>query len=131
MSYPRLACALGLIGLLMPVSTVRAEEQPCVGDVKKLCATTPPGGGEMIRCLESHEAELSPGCRRRLATLKRDTGRLAVACRNDIGKVCKGVSPGGGRLATCLREHESDLSVECKESLRRRAAAQAGGPPPQ
>jgi len=35
-------------------------------------------------------------------------------CKTDIDKFCAGVSPGGGALVKCLREHESELSAECK-----------------
>jgi len=35
-------------------------------------------------------------------------------CADDIAKFCKDVKPGGGRIATCLKEHERDLSPACK-----------------
>jgi hypothetical protein len=44
------------------------------------------------------------------------------ACRADYSKLCPGTSPGGGRIAACLKEHADKLSPECKDSLK---AAQA------
>ncbi|MGE5256509.1 MAG: cysteine rich repeat-containing protein [Hyphomicrobiales bacterium] len=35
-------------------------------------------------------------------------------CAGDIAKYCKDVTPGGGRLVQCLKQHESELSAECK-----------------
>ena len=35
-------------------------------------------------------------------------------CRADIEKFCADVSRGGGRVAECLRQHQADLSPECK-----------------
>ena len=36
-------------------------------------------------------------------------------CADDAAKFCKDVNPGGGRMATCLKEHEKDLSPGCKQ----------------
>lgn len=44
------------------------------------------------------------------------------ACREDSAKFCKDVKPGGGRLAQCLKAHESELAPACRESM---AAAKA------
>lgn len=38
-------------------------------------------------------------------------------CADDTAKFCKDVKPGGGRLAKCMKEHEKDLSPQCKESI--------------
>jgi hypothetical protein len=39
------------------------------------------------------------------------------ACRADMQKLCKGIQPGGGRLAMCLKQHESELSPGCRERI--------------
>ncbi len=41
----------------------------------------------------------------------------AGPCTDDVAKFCKGVRPGGGAIAKCLQEHESDLSPACKEQI--------------
>jgi hypothetical protein len=38
-------------------------------------------------------------------------------CADDVQKFCKDVKPGGGRLAKCMKEHEKDLSPQCKASI--------------
>ena len=40
-------------------------------------------------------------------------------CANDIAKFCKDVKPGGGNLARCLKEHESELAPACKDHIVR------------
>jgi len=39
------------------------------------------------------------------------------ACRADAKKVCAGTQPGGGRVLACLKEHEAELSPDCKAAL--------------
>ena len=39
------------------------------------------------------------------------------ACRADVEKLCKGVQPGGGRIAMCMKQHESELSPGCREAI--------------
>jgi Cysteine rich repeat len=41
------------------VEQVREE---CKGDAEKFCKDVKPGGGRMLECLKSHQAELAPGC---------------------------------------------------------------------
>lgn len=39
------------------------------------------------------------------------------ACRSDARSLCSQVQPGGGRIAGCLKEHESQLSEACRAAL--------------
>lgn len=38
-------------------------------------------------------------------------------CRADYQKFCKGIQPGQGRIAECMRGRESELSPECRDAL--------------
>ena len=49
--------------------------------------------------------------------LARETSALAQACRADYGKHCKSVQPGDGRVAACLKQHESELSPACQAAM--------------
>ena len=42
------------------------------------------------------------------------------ACLRDAQRLCPGLSPGGGRIAACFREHASELSRECKQEIAAR-----------
>jgi hypothetical protein len=57
--------------------------------------------------------------------------QLAVACRADLAKYCRGVELGNGRLRACLDAHQNVVSPQCQQtrmavyaSIARRAAAQ-------
>jgi hypothetical protein len=46
------------------------------------------------------------------------------ACRADVEQFCKDVKPGEGRIIDCLKQHENELSEQCKaagEKMRSRA----------
>jgi hypothetical protein len=40
------------------------------------------------------------------------------ACKQDAHTLCKGIQPGGGRIAACLKEHKDEVSAECKEAIK-------------
>lgn len=46
------------------------------------------------------------------------------ACKADIGTLCQGVAPGGGRLMQCLQVRSTSLSDACRQVLAPFAAAQ-------
>lgn len=41
------------------------------------------------------------------------------ACKGDIDKFCKQVQGGRHSIMKCLKEHDSELSTECKEKSER------------
>jgi hypothetical protein len=47
----------------------------------------------------------------------REGQKLIQACGSDIQNFCGGVTPGGGRIASCLRPHLRELSPECKGAM--------------
>jgi hypothetical protein len=57
--------------------------------------------------------------------------QLAVACRADLARYCRGVELGGGNLKACLDAHQNVVSPQCQQtrmmvyaSIARRVAAQ-------
>jgi hypothetical protein len=41
----------------------------CGYDYRRMCAGTPLGGGNAVRCLANHSQSLSPGCEQALMTM--------------------------------------------------------------
>ena len=66
--------------------------------------------------------------RRGLCFLKES---IHPGCHADVGKLCQGIAPGGGRIIACLQSHPAEISPGCKAQLDKRAAAKGApaGPP--
>jgi len=94
------------------------REGPCATDFKKFCPGMQAGGGRIYRCMMSHQAELSPACRDVMKAANEKLERLAKACKADSEKYCKGIPPGDGRILSCLKGRESDLSKSCAAELK-------------
>jgi Cysteine rich repeat len=41
----------------------------------------------------------------------------AHPCMQDAEKLCQGITPGGGRIAACLKSHKDQLSDACKSRV--------------
>jgi hypothetical protein len=98
----------------MFVTALAASAQPCAKDAERLCANVKPGEGRIARCLEEHEAQLSPVCKRHRVQIKKAVREAQQACKDDIPKVCGGVEPGEGRVVECLMANKARLSATCK-----------------
>ena len=107
-----IASALAVIALGLPLPAAGADA-PCLYDVKRLCAADV-APGHVQACLKKHEAQLSAPCRAKIDLLVQEVKELALVCRFDIGRFCSDVSPGEGRLVSCLNGNAADLSPECK-----------------
>ncbi len=90
---------------------------PCAGDVQKFCKDVKPGGGRIAICLKEHQNDLSPACKEKIAEVKEEIKEVHEACQGDVQQFCKGVQPGGGRIARCLKEHKDELSAGCKGKI--------------
>ncbi len=101
---------------LTPIAS--AQEGPCAADAKKLCKDVQPGGGRIAQCMKQHETELSQACKDQMQTMKAEMEKNQQACKGDAEKLCKGVEPGGGRIARCLKENQQQVSSECKNTLQ-------------
>ncbi len=91
--------------------------RPCSEDVAKFCKDVQPGEGRIAKCLKEHEQELSPTCKQHIAEMKKRLKETAQACHDDALKFCKDVKQGEGRILQCLKEHQNEISPECKEKI--------------
>jgi hypothetical protein len=112
------ALAVAMLFLsLVSGNSVFAESGPCADDVAKFCKDVQPGGGAIAKCLKEHANELSPACKENLVEMKKKINDFSEACKSDLSKFCNKVKPGGGRMLQCLKEHENELSPECKAKM--------------
>jgi hypothetical protein len=112
--------ALAMCAMAMLVTPVAAQQRPCREDLQKLCPDVKPGGPEARKCLKDNLEKLSEGCRQRITAARAQRQGYPArfkGCEGDLDKFCKDVMQGAGRLIKCLREHESDLTAECKTRL--------------
>lgn len=100
-----------------------AWDQACGKDVDQYCKDVPPGGGAVFNCLKEHKADLSKECQAFLTEkgqeVKAKKDVWDQACGRDISEYCQGVEPGQGRVLKCLKEHEANLSPECRAMIAR------------
>jgi len=93
---------------------------PCSDEAKRLCGAVKPGQGRMYRCLEQKEAEVSAPCKEHLQQRRAEFREAQGACKQDIEKFCREIRPGQGRVASCLKSHEAELSPPCRGEVRGR-----------
>jgi Golgi apparatus protein 1 len=101
------------------LATEREIAAECDGDASRLCTGVAPGQGRIVACLQNNESLLSQGCQSAFNEWRLRRMRLTSACAGDIGKLCQSVPEGGGRIWTCLRSHEQELTSDCLSALRR------------
>jgi hypothetical protein len=99
----------------------RKGEGPCAADAKKFCGDVKPGGGRVVKCMKSHEAELSPACQAEMKRAEERIEQVKEECNADAKKFCKGIRPGGGRILACLKSHQSELAPACAAEFQRGA----------
>jgi Cysteine rich repeat len=106
--------------------TARVEkvENACAEDIKKYCSTVTPGEGRMVYCMQAHEDKISDKCAFELEDAATAIQAAAealkngvIACKTEISGVCGKISPGEGRIATCLLENKSTVSNGCAEAI--------------
>ena len=99
------------------------KDMPCRADTEKFCPGLKPGPQSMA-CMKEHTKELSEGCRANIEKMTKAGEKMRAgmekkmaACKDDAKKLCADVKTGGGKLLGCLREHEAELSDDCKTAL--------------
>jgi hypothetical protein len=100
------------------------RQGPCSDDLKKFCARTKAGDGRIAKCMADHFRELRPSCQATVQAALDKQGKMATACKAEAQKFCKGIRAGEGRILSCLKGRESDLSPACAAEFK-----QAGSDP--
>lgn len=87
------------------VAAERSAMQACRADAQKLCAGVSPGGGRVVACLRTNEAQLSADCKSQLGA--------AEACAAELKKLCP-QADGESALRQCARAKRSEISAGCR-----------------
>jgi len=113
-------CAM-LISRIADAAPATGHRQgPCSDDFAKFCKDVQPGGGRIAQCLKQHEQELSPACKQHAAEVKKRGKEFRAACEDDVLNHCAGVQPGGGRIVNCLKQHEQELTADCRTKMQQK-----------
>ena len=91
----------------------------CEADARRLCAEVQPGQGRMMRCLRDNESFLSQSCQGAMNQLRLVRSGVQASCAGDVGRFCKMVPEGAGRIIACLREHEKELTSDCRDVVKK------------
>ena len=123
----RMAKGLFILGLTLVcagaglrINAYGEQKRPCAEEVEKFCKGVPPGEGRVAECLNKREKELSAECSEKVAEVRKKLEEAHEACADDIKRFCSDIEPGTGRLAKCLREHETELSPLCRPKVSSR-----------
>ena len=112
------ALIAGVFCLTMAVNvSAQPTVRPCVEDAEKLCKGIQAGQGRLAQCLKEHSNQLSPACKANIAEAKEKIQDFTQACKDDMTKHCNGIKPGGGKILQCLKQHEAELTPQCKEKM--------------
>ncbi len=116
---------LAAVLIAAPALAAGPGSGPCAEDLAKYCKDVQPGGGRLVKCMKEHQSDLSPACKQHLAEMKERAKEAKEACQDDVMNFCKDVKPGGGRIIGCLKQHESELSADCKAQMEKKARKKA------
>lgn len=113
--------------LLLAASPALSQDQDreikgkgaCRADILKFCNGIKPGDGRIWACLKGNEDRLSDTCKVQMARVREKAREFKEACQADAGKFCKGIPPGQGRIAACLKSHEAELSEACRAVFKK------------
>jgi hypothetical protein len=90
------------------VAAERSAMQACRADAQKLCAGVSPGGGRIVACLRTNEAQLSADCKAQLG--------VAEACAAELKKLCP-QAEGEGAVRQCARAKRNEISAGCRAAM--------------
>lgn len=90
----------------------------CQGDRKHICASVPPHGEQLARCVRDNFQTLSEACQAALVGV----AEVHKACGADIARHCPAIKPGRGRILLCVRAHYAAMSEPCRDAIGHAAA---------
>lgn len=89
----------------------------CSKDAKTFCQGITPGKGQLAKCLQDYENELSPNCKQELKEYKSKTAKKNP-CFEDLADLCTDLPATSTNLEYCLLKNESRLSLRCSNDFK-------------
>jgi hypothetical protein len=104
---------------------ITTSVQGCDEDIKQHCDGLGDNTDKVFMCLAAYEEHLSSECKQGIleAALSIKMGAAALdysisACEADADEHCLDVQPGEGRIVSCIKANESNVSKECVTVLK-------------
>jgi hypothetical protein len=97
----------------------RSIASACEGDVSRLCKDVQPGEGRVAACLKARESELSQSCQGAFNTWRLGRMEFMAACAGDVGRFCQMVPEGAGRIWSCLKARQPELTSDCRDVMKK------------
>ncbi|HUL61331.1 MAG TPA: cysteine rich repeat-containing protein [Anaeromyxobacteraceae bacterium] len=108
-------CKQQLAALAKKVKEIGAA---CEADVDQFCPTVTPGHGAVLKCLSSNSASLQPACQQIVQKATEKLAEFKKACGADAKKFCQGIPAGQGRILSCLKSRQADLTPACQAMMQ-------------
>jgi Golgi apparatus protein 1 len=99
------------------LAKARTLASGCEGDVSRLCQGVQPGDGRVAACLKARESELSQSCQEAFNTWRLGRMEFMASCAGDIGRFCQMVPEGAGRIWSCLKARQPELTSDCRDLM--------------
>ncbi|KZL19228.1 Cysteine rich repeat protein [Pseudovibrio axinellae] len=98
--------------------------EACETEITSYCEKVNPGNGRLFACMYAHEDQLSAQCANSIDDfadamdlLFANANEALAICAPDIETQCSEVDMGGGRILTCLKENQANVSTGCQEVI--------------
>lgn len=108
------ACRLAVAA---PQEVADALLEACPHDAARACPGLAAGDPRLVECMRSSWNVLGARCQTALWAAQEKADQLQALCAGDLGRWCREVRPGQGRLLACLKAHEAELSPVCRALL--------------
>ena len=104
---------------LLFLLVLRSEATVCSQDAKKFCSGIVPGKGQLAKCLEDFQDQLTPQCAAELNEFKKKTGSKNP-CFEDLADFCQDLPNDAKKIDYCLLHFESKLGDRCASDFARK-----------
>ena len=103
--------------MIMSFSSLFADftKGACKEDAIKYCGDKI--GVDRGKCMNENFEKLSVACKANKELFEEKVKNLSKSCKEDIQKYCSDLKPGEGKIMKCLRENETNLTLECKNAI--------------